>query len=131
MNKKITNLEWLLENYKKHELDLAFPVCELCFFIKNKKECDNCDEHCEFYDDEKAFEYLLQEHKKPIKLKQWEYDLLTLIDKEREFCSIYKLRKLREKGHFKGVTNTLMDMEEILEDYVIVSDDYEGFEDCK
>ena len=125
----MTNLEANKDEIKKLIKKGERFGCAICK-AKNKycKQCcgdDGDDILCNVVD------WLLEEHKEPIKLKKWEYDLLTLIDKERTFFSISKLRKLREKGHFKGVTDTLMDMEEILEDFVIVSDDYEGFDDCK
>ena len=133
----MTNLEYYKDEFvcmlKKSKLTL----CSCFEALNNHDDCDTCPYNVENCAEEglcnyrKFIDWLLEEHKEPIKLKKWEYDLLTLIDKERTFFSISKLRKLREKGHFKGVTDTLMDMEEILEDFVIVSDDYEGFDDCK
>lgn len=135
----MNNLEWLkrlnkcelANSLKFYENDM---LCEIAYKIKYQDKCiigvRDCSK-CELNTFKNSLDFLLQEHKEPIKLKQWEYDLLTLLDKESVFHTVYNLRTLREKGHYKGVTDTQMDMEEILNNCIIVSDDYEGFEDCK
>lgn len=64
---------------------------------------------------EKGFDWLLEEHKEPIKLKQWEKDLLeTLQCEEVKFCCHELLLEMRYKGHFKGISDIGMNLREIL-----------------
>lgn len=91
-----------------------------------KKDYEN------FY--KKGFDWLFQEYKEPIKLKQWEYDLIKIhTDPLRAcFCNFGTLVKLHNKGYFKGIKDTSMSIQYILNNCIIVSDDYEGFEEeCK
>lgn len=87
--------------------------------------------------DKKGFDWLFQEYKEPIKLKQWEYDLIDTCYKcnaylETDTLNNYNFfESLKEKGHFKGIEDTSMTIKYILENSIIVADDYEGFEDCK
>lgn len=128
---KMTNLEWLQK---------AGMITINCAF---NKECEEIglnivinlrNKDYESFD-EKGFGWLLEEYKEPIKLKQWEYDLIDI------YCNCHnwgneKLKDttfiiMKDKGYFKGISNTGMKLNEILENCEIVSDDYEGFEDCK
>ena len=71
-------------------------------------------------------DWLLQEHKEPIKLKKWEYDLIEI------YCNVHnwknaKLKnttffEMKDKGYFKGVTDTSMTLEEILNNCEVVDD---------
>ena len=124
----MTNLEYLKKNFNKFNLYDEDLFCELAFTCKTGKRCDGfkyerCSEGCggcQFRNIRNAIDYLLQEHKEPIKLKQWEYDLLTLLNKESIFHTVYNLCKLREKGHYKGVTDTSMTIKEILENCEVI-----------
>lgn len=84
-----------------------------------------------------GFDWLLEEHKEPIKLKQWEYDLIRNCeevhdyDELDELCEYWAIEAMMEKGYFKGIKNLGATFKDILDNYIIVSDDYEGFEDCK
>lgn len=85
---------------------------------------------------DKFVDWLLQEHKEPIKLKQWEYAFIELNDSCYGMSgfivkNIDLFVRLKEKGYFKGITDTSMTIKDILDNCVIVSDDYEGFEECK
>lgn len=68
---------------------------------------------------EKGIEWLLEEHKEPIKLKQWEKDLIEAYQEQlgvdHAFYSNYILEELKERGHFKGVMDTSMNTQIILE----------------
>lgn len=73
---------------------------------------------------EKGFGWLLEEHKEPIKLKQWEKDLISLFDKgyckDYSFSSFLYLNGLKEKGHFKGISDTSMKIQDILNNCEVV-----------
>lgn len=72
---------------------------------------------------DKFVDWLLQEHKEPIKLKQWEYDLLS-VQKLPEDINTFELigtyMSMKEKGHFKGITDTSMTFKEILDKCEVV-----------
>lgn len=136
MNKKITNLEWLKQNFKECLSDGYTPPCRCIYMAENGCDCINvlC-KNCEYNSFYKILDYLSQEHKEPIKLKQWEYDLIDIYCNCHNWCNM-KLKDttfiiMKDKGYFKGVTDTSMTIREILNNCEIVSDDYEGFEDCK
>ena len=116
----MTNLEANKDEIKKLIKKGERFGCAICK-AKNKycKQCcgnDGDDILCNVVD------WLLEEHKEPIKLKQWEYDLLTLINKESVFHTVYNLCELREKGHYKGVTDTQMTIKEILDNCEVEDD---------
>lgn len=99
-------------SYKWKVVGEAFQI-----FIKKKSE----QQHM-FYKDahgEGAIDWLLAEHKYPIKLKQWEKDLISVFDtnysKQSEFWSFLSLKELKQKGHFKGITDISMTLQEILD----------------
>ena len=71
---------------------------------------------CEFVD------WLLSEHKEPIKLKKWEYDLLKCYQETKdneEFGDHYTLKEMQYKGHFQDVDYNLT-IEEILDNCEVV-----------
>ena len=71
---------------------------------------------------EKGIEWLLEEHKEPIKLKKWEYDLLKCYQETKddgEFVDHYILKEMQYKGHFQGVDYNLT-IEEILENCEVI-----------
>lgn len=133
---KMTNLEYIKKNFNKFSFSDDKPVCEIAYMKEYSKDCEggNCKE-CKFNHMEDAIDYLLQEHKESIKLKQWEKDLISLFDKgynkEYSFSSFLPLNGLKRKGYFKGIKDMSMKVKDILNNHIIVSDDYEGFEDCK
>lgn len=71
-------------------------------------------------------DWLLQEHKEPIKFKKWEYDLIDI------YCIVHnwknaKLKnttffEMKDKGYFKGVIDTSMTIEKILNNCEVVDD---------
>lgn len=62
-----------------------------------------------------VIDWLLEEHKEPFKLTQWEKDLLETYDPKYIFYNHFSLDKMKIRGYFKGVTNTSMTIQEILE----------------
>ena len=64
-----------------------------------------------------VLDWLLEEHKEPIKLKEWEKDLLKSFgDTARtyEFEYFLPLMGMKNMGHFQGVTDTSLTIGEIL-----------------
>ena len=116
----MTNLEWLKENLTKEEKSKV----QMCVVFNEKIYKNTCNGKdcydCPLNKVGDLIDLLLQEHKEPIKLKQWEYDLLTLLNKESIFHTVYNLCKLREKGHYKGVTDTSMKIEDILKNCEVI-----------
>ena len=115
----MTNLEYykdeineIIENDRRADV---FSSIGNAFDLFSFKHIDNYPHR-----PDKFIDWLLEEHKEPIKLKQWEYDLLTLLNKESIFHTVYNLCKLREKGHYKGVTDTSMKIEDILKNCEVI-----------
>lgn len=133
----MTNLEWLKKNLSDEEKEND----EFCYTIYQKLNGKNCDiiscDDCYFNKYENVLNFLLEEHKETIKLKQWEYDYLDVIVRlghaNSPFSSIDTIERMKERGYYKGVKDE--DETEplwiILKTCEIVSDDYEGFEECK
>lgn len=72
---------------------------------------------------EKGFGWLLEEHKEPIKLKQWEYDLIKYHGKFAKFNDISILMSMKCKGHFKdmnSVEKCSMTTKEILDNCEVI-----------
>lgn len=122
----MTNLE--LSKNKAKELNVSnyIVICNLCYKLKNQgKGCDgiNCN-YCEFNNIEKCIDYLLAEHKEPIKLKKWEYDLIRTNDCSHEnlFYTFATYRNMKRVGHFSGIKDTSMTLEEILNNCEVVDD---------
>lgn len=70
---------------------------------------------------EKGFDWLLEEHKEPIKLTKFEYDLLmSYINKGYYFKNYNELKEMRNKGYFKGITDTSMKIQYILNNCEVI-----------
>lgn len=128
----MTNLERHKEIVKQM---LDESNCYLCDYIPNIKEYKDCigcpfrDGKSDIYecDYQKFIDWLLEERKEPIKLKQWEKDLLTVF---MEFAGIHGehitlnnallISSMLREGHFKGVTDTSMKIYEIIENCEVV-----------
>ncbi len=119
----MTNLEFyrdeIIEKNKSTDVGKYFE-CVLCE-VRNKtydcrKPCSECLE--------KSVDWLLQEYKEPIKLKQWEYDLLFIYsyDSTAKFEDSSVLSKMKGKGHFKGITDTSMALEEIVKNCEVTAE---------
>ena len=115
---RMTNLEYykdeIKEEFLKHHYlgDVVYRVASNngYKFYRNSE------------DDINLIDWLLEEHKEPIKLKQWEYDLLKCYQKaedDSEFMDYYIFREMQYKGHFQGVDYNLT-IEEILENCEVV-----------
>ena len=114
----MTNLEYYKDEIKKEFLkhhylgDVVYSVASNngYKFYRNSE------------DDINLIDWLLEEHKEPIKLKKWEYDLLKVYQKfkdDGEFSDHYILIELQYKGHFQNVDYNLT-IEEILDNCEVI-----------
>ena len=72
---------------------------------------------------ESMFTWYFEEHKEPIKLTKFEYDLLmSYINKGYSFKNHSELKEMRNKGYFEGVTDTSMPFREILKNCEVIED---------
>lgn len=123
----MTNLEYVASK------GLIKEGCALCYTAHvckygvdcREKECD-CYE-CEFNKDiNLCVQTLLKEYKEPIKLKQWEYDLLKAKLEyyygDQHFNWYTDVRNMKEKGYFKGITDTSMTLRKILGNCEVIED---------
>lgn len=67
-----------------------------------------------------VLDWLLEEHKETIKLKQWEKDLLEKFNKSQFFDYESPLFKMKDDGYFEGVTDTSMTLKEILDNCEVI-----------
>ena len=125
----MTNLEYLKKNFNKFKLYDEDLFCELAFTCKTGERCEGfkyerCSDGCggcQFRNIRNAIDYLLQEHKEPIKLTKFEYDLLmSYINKGYYFKNYSELKEMRNKGYFKGITDTSMKIQYILNNCEVI-----------
>lgn len=65
--------------------------------------------------------WLVREYEEPIKLTKFEYDLLmSYINKGYYFENHSELKEMRNKGYFKGITDTSMKMRDILKNCEVI-----------
>ena len=130
----MTNLEYykdeineIIENEARADVNSTIANA---FAIFSLKHIDNYPHR-----PDKFIDWLLEEHKEhkePIKLKQWEKDLLMVF---YNFTNNVKLTlnnaiiitPMLRAGYFQGVPNTSMTIKDILDNCIIVSD----FKDSK
>lgn len=119
----MTNLEWLKENLTKEEKSKV----QMCVVFNEKIYKNTCNGKdcydCPLNKVGDLIDLLLQEHKEPIKLKQWEYDTIKYHGKLSKFNDIYFLMAMKNKGYFKdmnSVEKRSMTIKEILENCEVV-----------
>lgn len=118
----MTNLEYYKDEVMEH-----CCLCEIAWICKYGKCCPgNSCNSCEFdYSNRKCLEVILAEHKEPNKLKQWEYDLLTIfenhaVNDKLALDSAIIIAPMLRAGYFKGVHDTSMTIKDILENCEVV-----------
>lgn len=117
----MTNLE-----ANKDKIEFG-DICLCAHIIKYGKRCNGkfCID-CEFSRNaDECIKEILAEYKEPIKLKQWEFELIGYIYrtssvKKMFFVHYSELNYLRGVGYFKGITNEYMTLKEILENCEVV-----------
>jgi len=110
-----------------------YALCHTAHICKYSVGCEakryDCSK-CEFNDNVNlCVKTLLEEYKKPIKLTRFEFDYLDVLREYNNpndefsiyFCDCVK----KSKGYFKGITDTSMTIQEILDNCEIVVDDYD------
>lgn len=122
----MTNLEknaaWLKDRISYYRAEHSMPysfklaIGELYQMVREKKGSN--------FEPENFVDWLSEEYKKPIKLKQWEKDLIEAYQEQlgvdHAFYSNYILEELKERGHFKGVMDTSMNTQIILENCEVI-----------
>lgn len=116
----MTNLEYykdeINELIEEYGLGQVQKKIRYAFEVFSEKHIDNYPSRAD-----KFVDWLLQEHKEPIKLKQWEYDLLmSYINKGYYFKNFSELKEMRNKGYFKGITDTSMKIYDILKNCEVI-----------
>lgn len=108
---------------KRYRLESKTAFCVNAHICKYGENCSGkkCFD-CEFDNDINAcIKAMLTEYKEPIKLKQWEKDFLELAYyKGYCFCTFGDYGAMKKRGYFKGVIDTDMTIEEILENCEVV-----------
>ena len=126
----MTNLEFYKDEFvcmlKKSKLTL----CSCFEALNNHDDCDTCPYDVESCEKEgccnyrKFIDWLLEEHKEPIKLTKFEYDLLKCYQETKdngEFVGHYILKEMQYKGHFQDVDYNLT-IEEILDNCEVIKE---------
>lgn len=107
----MTNLE-----ANKDKIEFG-DICLCAHIIKYGKRCNGkfyID--CEFSRNaDECIKEILAEYKEPIKLKQWEKDLLKLHEYNQRFCNYTALFGMKHQGYFKCVEDESMTIKEILD----------------
>ena len=119
----MTNLEWFNEIGMIAENEVWTETYDLKGQIGVNLVIALRDDDFKKYS-EKGFDWLLEEHKEPIKLKRWEYDLLKCYQETKDnekFVDHYTLKEMQYKGHFQDVDYNLT-IEEILDNCEVIEE---------
>lgn len=114
-----------LERFIRHDnVTTEGYLCAIAHTIKEGHCCNNCCVGCKYKIKKIVLDILLSEYIEPIKLKQWEYDLIGYTYrtsyKKMYFEYYAELNYLKGIGHFKGISDTGMELSEILENCEVV-----------
>ena len=124
----MTNLERYKDEFVYMLKKNKVMLCNCFEALNNHDDCDTCPYDVESCEKEgccnyrKFVDWLLEEHKEPIKLKRWEYDLLKCYQETKdneEFGGHYTLKEMQYKGHFQDVDYNLT-IEEILDNCEVI-----------
>ncbi len=116
----MTNLEWFNEIGMIAENEVWTETSDLKGQIGVNLVIALRDDDFKKYS-EKGFDWLLEEYKEPIKLTKFEYDLLmSYINKGYFFKNFGELKEMRNKGYFKGITDTSMKIGYILNNCEVI-----------
>lgn len=99
-----------LEHYA-NLLDTDNMLCYNAYICKHGRTCDGvmCRE-CELCGNtQECIKVMLADYQEPIKLKQWEKDLLACcVDTNCRFEYYKHFKDMKEKGYYRGITDTSM-----------------------
>lgn len=108
----MTNLEYRKEFIQKNK-----TFCQNAHILRYHRECGlrRCED-CEFRNVNECLKEMLRNvDEETIKLKQWEKDLFELsCDGESCFEDYVDFMEMKERGHFQGIVDTNMTIQEIL-----------------
>lgn len=122
----MTNLE-----FYKDEICKGVIFCKMAHILHYGKHCGTKSCVCCGFRNidkkgvDKCIDLLLAEHKEPIKLTKFEYDLLKCYQETKddgEFEDHYILKEMQYKGHFQNVDYNLT-IEEILDNCEVTEDE--------
>ena len=122
----MTNLEYYKDEFVYMLNDNGYqpPLCNYFEKIWAHSDCSCCpfctkDETvCDY---QKFVDWLLSERKEPIKLKQWEKDLLeSNINRQFYFSGYSDLVEMKNRGYFEGVKDVTMTIREILDNCEVI-----------
>lgn len=122
----MTNLEYYKDEfvYMLNDDNYQPPLCNYFEKIWTYSDCSCCpfctkdNTVCDY---QKFVDWLLEEHKEPIKLTKFEYDLLmSYLNKGYSFKNFSELKEMRYKGYFKGITDTSMKIQYILNNCEVI-----------
>ena len=115
-----------MKNFEKYIKEiskiLANSHCDnayLCNICNVRNVCEKLGS----LDEKEIQEFLLSDYKEPIKLTQFEYDIINYHGKLSKFNDICILMAMKNKGHFKdmnSVEKCSMTIKEILENCEVV-----------
>ena len=117
----MTNLDCIIEtfdDYKNNGITtLSCYICGKRLGLTGMPSYDHCAKHKCTDCVKDSLIWFKEPYKPKIKLTKWEYDLLS-IQKLPKDVNTFELfgtyMNMKEKGHFKGITDTSMTLEEIL-----------------
>lgn len=118
----MTNLEFykdkILENINNH----CSIGCAICLTLNGFDIEDGCSDI--ICDSKKMIDWMSEEYKGPVKLKRWEYDLIRTNDMShnRAFESFNTYMNMKRIGHFAGIKNTSITLEDILNNCEVIDD---------
>ena len=127
----MTNLERYKDEFVYMLNKNKITLCSFFEVLNNYDDCDTCPygfESCEkggWCNYRKFIDWLLEEHKEPIKLTKFEYDLLeyyTYVDNSwngRILHENYAIRYMCDKGYLKNV-DLNMTFREVLDNCEVV-----------
>lgn len=119
----MTNLEKNKDKIYKI-IDKGYSLnCSVCSVMNNFDIENGCSGvRCEMT---KELNWMLREYKEPIKLKQWEYDLIRTNDMSHNsaFGSFNTYMNMKRIGYFAGIKDTSIILEDILNNCEVIDDD--------
>lgn len=103
-------------------------ICVACYNLKYGKSCDNqdCNDTCPFDSIENCIIYLKKEYGGSLKLKQFEYDMLTAFIESYDvnngqFADFTWIARFQAKGYLQNIDLNMI-FDEFMEKDVIIDD---------
>lgn len=114
-----------MKNFEAYINDIIEEDACHAYRLVNKNDHIECRSECFYCENkEKVREWLLEEYKEPIKLTQFEYDLLDIYGYQGDFDFIDfdVLKILKTKDYFKNVDKD-MRIRDILENCEVINNE--------